>query len=190
MLISSNAVLLLIDVQRAFDHPRYGRRNNPQAEANIARLLDTWRRTGRTVIHIHHIGVSPDSLFREHSEAVLPKQQALPLPGELVLRKSVNSGFIGTDLEERLRHLGCDCVVTAGLTTNHCVETTTRMSGNLGFPTILVSDAAATFDRIGPDGKLYKAEDIHAMTLANLHEEFAVISDTAAVIQAADKTAI
>ena len=49
---------------------------------------------------------------------------------------------------------------------------------NLGFKTYLVSDATATFNRNGLDGKEYSAEDIHNMTLVNLHEEFATIMTT------------
>ena len=64
-----------------------------------------------------------------------------PLPGEVVIQKFVNSAFIGTNLEEQLREDKCNAVVVVGLTTNHCVETTTRMAGNLGFTTYLVSDA-------------------------------------------------
>jgi nicotinamidase-related amidase len=87
----------------------------------------------------------------------------------------VNSSFIGTDLEARLRQMGIDNVVIVGATTNHCVEATTRMAGNLGFKVKLVRDATWTFDREGVDGKLYTAAQIHAMTLANLQEEFAEI---------------
>ena len=50
-----------------------------------------------------------------------------------VIVKRVNSAFIGTDLEGRLRAAGIETVVICGATTNHCVETTTRMAGNLGF---------------------------------------------------------
>jgi hypothetical protein len=49
------------------------------------------------------------------------------------------------------------------------------MAGNLGFDTRLVRDATWTFDRTGPDGDRHSAEDIHAMTLANLNGEFATI---------------
>ncbi|MGL4314908.1 MAG: isochorismatase family protein, partial [Sphingomonas sp.] len=69
-------------------------------------------------------------------------------------------------------------------TTNHCVETTTRMAGNLGFDAQLVRDATWTFDRIGPDGELHAAEDIHAMTLSNLNGEFARIVTAQDVVAA------
>jgi nicotinamidase-related amidase len=96
----------------------------------------------------------------------------------------VNSAFIGTDLEARLRAAGIRTAVICGATTNQCVETTTRMAGNLGFDAWLVRDATWTFDRTGPDGDEHSAEDIHAMTLANLNDEFARIVKTADVIAA------
>ncbi|GAC1399362.1 MAG: hypothetical protein NVSMB49_09420 [Ktedonobacteraceae bacterium] len=52
----------------------------------------------------------------------------------------MNSAFIGTDLEERLRRDGIAMLVITGLTTNHCGETTTHMAGNLGFDTYFVSE--------------------------------------------------
>jgi nicotinamidase-related amidase len=99
-----------------------------------------------------------------------------------VIIKRVNSAFIGTDLETRLRADEIATLVICGATTNHCVETTTRMAGNLGFDAQLVRDATWTFDRIGPDGDAHSAEDIHAMTLSNLSDEFASIVTTEEVI--------
>jgi nicotinamidase-related amidase len=56
------------------------------------------------------------------------------------------------------------------------------MAGNLGFETYVISDATATFDR-SYDGKHYSAEEIHAISLANLHLEFAEVTDTATLLQ-------
>jgi nicotinamidase-related amidase len=106
------------------------------------------------------------------------KDAAKPHPDEPVIQKDVNSAFIGTDLEARLKQSGLKTVVLIGLTTDHCVSTTARMAGNLHFDTYVVADATATFDRIGPDGRSYKAEDIYAVNLVSLNEEFATVIDT------------
>lgn len=178
--LPKNAALIVIDVQQAFNNPSWGHRNNPQAEANVARLLAGWRDSGRPLFHIHHKSRSPQGLFREQGFIVKP--EAAPLAGEPVIYKHVNSSFIGTDLEQRLRDAGIDTVVICGLTTDHCVSTTTRMAGNFGFETFIVEDATATFARTGPDGRHYTAEDMHATALASLHGEFATVVSTDAVM--------
>jgi len=175
---TANVALLIIDVQETFDEPRWGRRNNPGAEANVARLLDAWRAAGRPVFHVRHLNLTPGSSFHPDAPGSRIKALVRPLYGEPLIEKTVNSAFIGTDLEERLRRARVTAVVITGLTTNHCVETTARMAGNLGFDTYFVSDATATFDRVGPDGVRHAAEDIQAMTLSNLNEEFATIVTT------------
>lgn len=182
MALEANAALIVIDVQQGFDDLKWGRRNNPDAEAQIGRLLTAWRATDRPVIFIQHCSVEPDSPLRPGQSGVDLKPIVAPLPGEPVLQKTVNSAFIGTDLEARLRAEAIERVVIVGLMTNHCVETTTRMAGNLGFHPILVSDATATFNRTGPDGRVWSAEDIQSMTLANLHEEFAEIATAGHVL--------
>lgn len=180
--LDATIALLIVDVQETFDDPRWGRRNNPCAEVNIARLLEEWRRTNRPIFHVRHVSPVSTSSFNANHPGSRIKAIVQPLNGEPVIVKSVNSAFIGTDLEERLRHDDITGLVITGLTTNHCVETTTRMAGNLGFDAYFVSDATATFDRTGPDGVYHAAEDIQAMTVSNLNEEFATIVYTEEVL--------
>jgi nicotinamidase-related amidase len=169
----SRAVLIVIDVQEAFNHPRWGKRNNPEAEGNVAKLLDKWRGARRPVIHIQHSNPKPESLFNGTGLEI--KLEAKPQPGEPVLTKSVNSAFIGTDLQERLQSMKAQKVVLVGLTTDHCVATTARMAGNFGFDTYVVSDATATFERTGTRGQHYTAEEMHDTALTSLNGEFAKI---------------
>jgi nicotinamidase-related amidase len=177
-----DTVLIVIDVQQAFDDPSWGQRNNPGAEANIAGLLAGWRTTQRPIIHVQHHSRRPESVLHPDRQGVKVKPEAEPLPGEPVIYKSENSAFIGTDLEQRLRAMGAKTLVIVGITTDHCVSTTTRMAGNFGFETYLVSDATATFERRGPDGKHFSAELMHDTALASLHREFATVVDTASVL--------
>jgi nicotinamidase-related amidase len=181
---TSSTALIVVDVQRAFDEWEAAgrRRNNPQAIERIVDLLDAFRRCGAPIFHIRHEGTRPNSAFLPGGTGYPVKQEARELAGEPVIVKRVNSAFIGTDLEARLRAAGIKTLVICGATTNHCVETTTRMAGNLGFDARLVRDAAWTFDRTGPDGDAHSAEEIHAMTLANLNGEFARIVSAAEVI--------
>jgi nicotinamidase-related amidase len=175
-------VLLLVDVQQGFDAPTWGTRNNPQMEARVADLLAAWRSSNRPVIHAKHMSTDRTSPLRPGQPGNAFKVEATPRPGERVIEKQVNSCFIGTSLEAELRAAGRDTLVIAGLTTNHCVSTTARMAGNMGFDVWVVSDATATFDRVGPDGVLYPAELIHGVALSDLHGEFATVVDTESVL--------
>ena len=176
--------LIVIDVQRAFDNPAWGARNNPAAERRIAALLSAWRAAGAPVLHVRHESVSPNGVFRRGTPAFDFKPEAQPADGEPVIDKRVNSAFIGTDLEKRLRAEGISALVIAGLTTDHCCSTTARMAGNLGFETWFVSDATATFDRTGPDGERIPAETMHRTALASLDGEFAeVVTSEEAILR-------
>jgi nicotinamidase-related amidase len=177
-----SAGLLVIDVQQGFDHPKWGRRNNLQAEANIGRLLSHWRAEGRQVLHVQHCSTSPDSPLKAESPGCEFKDVARPQEGEPVFQKNVNSAFIGTQLEAYLHEHKIETLVIVGLTTDHCVSTTTRMAGNLGFTAFVVSDATATFDRAGPDGTVFDADELHDVSLASLHDEFATVVTTDTVL--------
>jgi len=177
---SDKPALILVDIQKGFDNIEYwgGQRNNPNAEENASDLLQLWRENRLSIFHIQHCSRNPKSLLHESSGGNAFKQLVKPIGKEPIIKKNVNSAFIGTDLKDQLDNLKITRVVIVGLTTDHCVSTTTRMASNLGFEAFLVSDATATFNRQGLDGQHYPAELIHATALASLNNEFATIVTT------------
>ncbi|MDX1740224.1 MAG: cysteine hydrolase family protein [Rhodothermales bacterium] len=179
---SARSALLIIDVQQGLDDPCWGQRNNPEAEDNIVALLSAWRAARRPVIHVQHMSTRPDSPLRQEKPGNALKPEVEPAEGEPIFRKNVHSAFIGTDLEEYLRRRGIEELIVVGLTTDHCVSTTVRMAANLSFDVKVVSDATATFERTGPEGDRFTAEEMHRSTLTSLHEEFAEIVNTADVL--------
>jgi len=187
----ADAGLILIDIQKGFDDPAWGARNNPDAEANAGRLLAAWRASGRPVFHVRHASRHAASPLAPRGPGFAFKDVVAPRPGEPEFVKQVNSGFIGTDLETSLRAAGVDTVVIVGLTTPHCVSTTTRMAGNLGFTAFVAADACADFvantARGWRDGATIEIDPelSHRVALAHLHGEFATVLDTDEILKEA-----
>ncbi len=177
-LLTDKTALIIIDVQDGLDDPYYGKRNNPDAESNMARLLAAWRAANRPIFHVKHMSTNPNSPLQPDRPGNAIKRIVAPQRNEPVIEKTVNSAFIGTDLENRLREAGIQSLVIVGLTTNHCVSTSVRMAANLDFTTFVVEDATAAHDSTGFDGVHYPAETIHAVSLASLHNEFATVLKT------------
>ncbi len=175
MELQANSALILIDQQQGIHHPKLGPRNNPQAEDRIAELLEHWRAMGRPVIHVQHLSRSPDSVFWPQQPGVEFQQRFRPQAGEWVVQKQVPDAFCATALEAGLRERGITQLVVVGVATNNSVESTARTAGNLGFATWVVEDACYTFDKADFFGNPRSAEAVHAMSLANLHGEYATV---------------
>ena len=144
----------------------------------MAQLLAAWRHARLPVVHVQHLSTRADSPLRPGQSGCEFKPEVTPAPGEKRFTKTVNSAFIGTDLEDYLHEHGYRSLVVAGLTTDHCVSTSVRMAANLGFAVTLVPDATATFDRAAPDGTLIPAEEMHRIHLASLEGEFCDLQST------------
>ncbi len=172
--------LLLIDIQRGLQEMEYygTERNNPEAEENCGRLLSYFRKKQLPIFHVKHNSTNLSSPLHPSKMGNDFHPAVQPIINEPIFEKTVNSAFIGTDLEARLKAQGISDLVIAGLTIEHCISTSVRMASNLGFNVVLVSDATAAFDKIGYDGNTYSADVIFHAELANLKDEFAQIMNT------------
>lgn len=175
-----NPALILIDIQKGFLDTSYwgGDRNNTNAEEKASELLKIWRTKNLSIFHIQHCSSNPNSILNETHAGNDFQDVVKPLQGEIIIKKNVNSAFIGTNLKELLDNAKITNLVIVGLTTDHCVSTTTRMAGNFGYNVYLVSDATATFNKKGINGENFTAEIIHQTALASLNEEFATVVTT------------
>ncbi|KAI6087646.1 Isochorismatase hydrolase [Hypoxylon rubiginosum] len=204
----TKTALIIIDVQNGFLHPTHwgSSRSTPNCEENIALLLNAAREHNKkqgdivAICHVHHHSIYPDSVLHPGAhieidgqvlEAVQPLSFARPEPGEKIFVKNVNSSFIGTELEAYLRSEGVRQLIIVGLTTDHCVSTTTRMANNLRIVSttgpsgeldegdiIVAGDACATFAKGD-----YSAETVHSVNLVSLNEEFAQVERTQDVLR-------
>lgn len=180
-----NPALILIDIQQGFDQTASfgGERNNPDAERNAGRLLQHWRENQWPVFHIRHCSVKPGSPLAEGQPGNEFKSVVSPLPGEPVIKKNVNSAFIGTDLKERLDAQGIRTLVIAGLVAEYCVSTTARMAGNYGYRTYVAADATASFRKKGVGGQEMPAELVYQVSLATIDQEFATVLSTSRMLE-------
>ena len=180
--IHRHAALLIIDMQQGIHPPKLGRRNNPRAEENMASLLASWRLTQRPIVHVRHVSRSPDSVFWPGQSGIMFQEAFMPLSNEHVIEKNVPDAFVATALERWLHVRGIDQLVLIGVVTNNSVESTARSAGNLGFNTIVIADATFTFDLRDINGRLWTAEDVHALSLSNLAMDYASVCTTQEVI--------
>jgi nicotinamidase-related amidase len=181
---SSRPALIIIDMQRCMASPAAGVRNNPDAEKVIRRLLLAWRAALAPVVHVRHISRTPGSLFWPGQPGVEFQLELAPLDTEHVVEKNVPDAFTHTGLERWLHSRGIDRVAVVGVSTNNSIEATARSAGNLGFRTYVVADATFAFDKTDFDGIQRGAQEVHAMSLANLHGEYATVTAAAELLGA------
>jgi nicotinamidase-related amidase len=179
MLHPKRPVLIPIDMQRAFDLPGRPRRWNSDLDRNGLALLEAWRERRLPVIHVRNSSIDTASWFHPAHAGHAWRPGFEPHCEEEFVGKPVNSAFIGTDLDLRLRRLKADAIVLFGMRTDMCVSSTARSGANIGWRVIVVADASDCCDLPDPFATgIIAAEDAHRVHLATLAEEYAEIVTT------------
>ncbi|GBD85836.1 isochorismatase family protein YecD [bacterium BMS3Abin02] len=174
--------LIVIDVQKGFDDPGFGRRNNPDCERNVAVLIDAWRSAGRPLVFVRHDSAKKGSPLAPGT-AGNAFMDVVSGNADLLVAKSVHSAFYGKpDLDAWLQERGIEKLTICGIQTNVCCETTARMASDLGYEVQFVADATFTFATHGPDGDVVSADELTRATCASLEGEFATVVSTASLV--------
>jgi nicotinamidase-related amidase len=171
MKLTQNTALIIIDQQQGLDNPKLGPRNNPDAEAIMLKLLDAWRAAHQPIIHVKHRSSEPESVFWPHQQGFEFKLEFLPQGDEQVIEKSIPCAMLTTDL------------ILIGASTNNSIEATARTASGLGFRVFIAEDACFTFAKKDYFGTERTAAEVHAMSLANLNDEYAQVINSEKILQ-------
>lgn len=167
--------LMIIDQQLGIDSTSLGQRNNPQAQSNILALLQLWRKQHWPIVHVRHKSTEADSVFWLDQAGYQFKPEFTPRAGEILITKSVPCAFINTDLAQQLQARNIQQIAITGASTNNSVEASARTGSMLGFKVQVIEDACFAFAKTDYFGTRRTAEEVHAMSLANLQGEYAEV---------------
>ena len=189
----TSAALVVIDLQRLCagadgehadkarelgrwgDIAAYFERVSDVVVPNVRRLADAARQAGATVIYVRCRSLTPDARdngrrFHDFGIAVpcdSPEAELIDglelQEGDLLLDKTTASAFLSTNLDVLLRQLGVRSLITTGVVTSGCVESTVRDACDLDYEVLLVEDACAD-----------RTPQLHEDTMRRLHNNFAV----------------
>ena len=156
---------------------------------NLQRLLSAARSSRVTVCHVgfwtlpdhgsdstswlaqrRRSTFSSDLLCMAKSEGAEFIDELAPLGDELIIHKSRYSAFKGTNLDMVLRAQNIKTVVTAGVSTNVCVESTLRDAFEIGYYVCIPSDATASWDM-----------SLHRASLQTVDHRFGLVSTTSEI---------
>jgi nicotinamidase-related amidase len=145
---SKPTALVVIDMQLAMvdefpdDPAAY---NRAELLANTQTLLKGARDAGAKVIFVRHKEDRYERM-RPGNPGFEVHPEIAPVDGETVIDKTACDAFCGTDLDSILRDAGIEHLVTSGMQTEMCVDSTTRSAVHRGFNVTLASDAHSTWD--------------------------------------------
>jgi len=182
---NEESALLIIDVQQSFPRMPFWREDDlPAFREALLALEEGCRRRGAAIVHIFHVGQAGP--FAADSGFVRPLDW---LPGEpdAVFHKHTHNAFTDTGLDLWLRRRGIGRLIVAGIRTEQCCETTTRVGADIGYAVDFVSDATLTFPMThGGSGRTYAPDEIKAhceLVLAGRFARIASVEDALAALE-------
>jgi len=172
--------LLVIDMQKYFcqpDAPAYDLRFEAIIP-KVQKLIDAFDKSGFPIFATRYYSSSQHDPVVRWWNTALPKESEwfdidprLNLGSTTILDKDLYGTFSSTDIDQKLRNLGCDTVIICGVMTDLCCETTAREAFQEGYDVLFAADGTATGNDL-----------LHMGALATLAHGFAYILDTNDII--------
>jgi nicotinamidase-related amidase len=168
------SALILIDIQQSFEKmPFWSDHDLPAFRQAVLKLEADCRARGVPVVHIFHVGAAGP--FTEASGYVQPLPWLEGAP-DVVFHKHTHNAFSDTGLDLWLRRRDINHLIIAGIRTEQCCETTTRVGADMGYTVDFVTEATLTFPMThAGSGRTYTADEIKAHTELVLAGRFARI---------------
>lgn len=172
----SKTALVLVDIQNDyFDGGDWPVDKMDTVSANAARLLESARAKGDTVIHIRHEIPSDEApFFRPGSEGAQIHASVAPAEGEPVILKHKANSFQDTSLRQDLDAAGVTDVVICGAMSQMCIDATSRAAADFGYAVTVVEDACGAKE-LAHGGVEVPAEQVHAAFMAPLAMSYAKV---------------
>ncbi len=178
--------LLIIDFVNGFADPEvFGGGNIPAAISATVPVL-AWARKRQLPIAHTRIVYADDGSDANVFSMKIPGMQTLvergntsqivpeltPQTGEVVIRKTVPSGFFGTNLAPWLTQRGVETLLVAGCTTSGCVRASVVDAMSHGFKPIVLEDCVGD-----------RAEAPHQANLFDMQQKCADVIPASALFQ-------
>ncbi|WP_331770069.1 isochorismatase family protein (plasmid) [Embleya sp. NBC_00888] len=158
------SALLLIDLMPRIIALPLAPHSGEEVLARCRRLAEAFRASGRPVVAVR---VERPNVTEQPPGSGFPDD--LVRPGDVLVVKRTVGAFHGTELHDRLRDLGVDALVLAGLVTTMGVESTARAASDHDYEVEFVADAMSGF-----------SADEHDFTVERIFPRFGEVRDTAA----------
>lgn len=171
---ATSSALIVIDVQESFRHAPYWSEDDlPAFQSTLLRLDAGCRALGVPVVHIFHVGQTGP--FAAASGFIWPLA-GFPAECDARFEKHTHNAFTDTGLDLWLRRRGIRHLIVAGIRTEQCCETTTRVGADIGYAVDFVTEATLTFPMThAGNGRSFSADEIKIRTELVLNERFARI---------------
>lgn len=150
---TADSILVLIDTQNEYASGLLAVANLSSTRPVIAELLQRYRASGGTVVHVWHVTPDGAPVFTPNTPLAEVFPELTPRDGEFIVKKIFPGAFAETNLEEIIQKTGLKKIVLVGYMAHICVSTTAREGHQRGYEVLMVENAIGDRDIPGASGE-------------------------------------